>query len=69
VKIFPGAPHGFACRYDANDPFAVKTAEEARKDMLTWFNKYLKKDQELSIHESQNTRSSPVMFNKLAHSL
>lgn len=42
VKIFPGAPHGFACRYDANDPFAVKTAEEARTYMVNWFNKYLK---------------------------
>ncbi|KAM0916208.1 hypothetical protein ACQ4PT_010301 [Festuca glaucescens] len=52
VKIFPGVGHGFASRYDANDPFAVETAEEARKDMVTWFNKYLKKHQELSLHES-----------------
>uniref|UniRef100_A0A0E0HE61 Dienelactone hydrolase domain-containing protein n=1 Tax=Oryza nivara TaxID=4536 RepID=A0A0E0HE61_ORYNI len=42
VKIFPDAPHGFACRYNATDPFAVKTAEEARADMVKWFDKYLK---------------------------
>uniref|UniRef100_A0A0E0DR54 Dienelactone hydrolase domain-containing protein n=1 Tax=Oryza meridionalis TaxID=40149 RepID=A0A0E0DR54_9ORYZ len=42
VKIFPNAPHGFACRYNATDPFAVKTAEEARADMVKWFDKYLK---------------------------
>ena len=52
VKIFPGVGHGFASRYDAEDPFAVKTAEEARKDMLGWFNKYLKVHQEHSLDES-----------------
>uniref|UniRef100_A0ACD5TAR9 Uncharacterized protein n=1 Tax=Avena sativa TaxID=4498 RepID=A0ACD5TAR9_AVESA len=52
VKIFPRVAHGFACRYDAKDPFAVQTAEDARKGMLSWFNKYLKKGQELSLHES-----------------
>ncbi|KQK06359.1 endo-1,3;1,4-beta-D-glucanase [Brachypodium distachyon] len=52
VKIFPGVPHGFACRYDANDQFAVKTAEEARGDMLSWFNKYLKNQRDLPLHGS-----------------
>ncbi|XP_015693014.1 endo-1,3;1,4-beta-D-glucanase-like [Oryza brachyantha] len=42
VKIFPKAPHGFACRYNTSDPFAVRTADEARVDMVKWFDKYLK---------------------------
>ncbi|KAF0922984.1 hypothetical protein E2562_002194 [Oryza meyeriana var. granulata] len=42
VKIFPDAPHGFACRYNSSDPFAVKTAEEARVNMVKWFDKYVK---------------------------
>ncbi|KAL6620220.1 hypothetical protein ACP70R_035359 [Stipagrostis hirtigluma subsp. patula] len=42
VKIFPRVPHGFACRYDSSDPFAVKTADEARADMISWFRKHLK---------------------------
>uniref|UniRef100_A0A1D1ZHA9 Endo-1,31,4-beta-D-glucanase n=1 Tax=Anthurium amnicola TaxID=1678845 RepID=A0A1D1ZHA9_9ARAE len=42
VKVFPGVPHGFSIRYDANDKFAVKTAEEAQQDMLNWFQKYVR---------------------------
>ncbi|XP_066368344.1 endo-1,3;1,4-beta-D-glucanase-like [Miscanthus floridulus] len=46
VKIFPRVPHGFACRYNSTDPFAVKTADEAREDMASWFNKHLKHESE-----------------------
>jgi len=41
VKIFPGVAHGWTVRYDTNDKEAVKKAEEAHKDMLNWFAKYL----------------------------
>ncbi|XP_050236105.1 endo-1,3;1,4-beta-D-glucanase-like [Mercurialis annua] len=42
VKIFPGAPHGWSVRYDAEDERAVKSAEEAQIDMLDWFAEYVK---------------------------
>ncbi|TVU19287.1 hypothetical protein EJB05_35427, partial [Eragrostis curvula] len=42
VKIFPGVTHGWAVRYNDDDPAAVKSAEEALMDMMTWFDKYLK---------------------------
>uniref|UniRef100_A0A803KUC8 Dienelactone hydrolase domain-containing protein n=1 Tax=Chenopodium quinoa TaxID=63459 RepID=A0A803KUC8_CHEQI len=41
VKIFPGVAHGWTMRYDPKDPAAVKSAEEAHKDMLNWFKKYI----------------------------
>uniref|UniRef100_A0A162A2F4 Dienelactone hydrolase domain-containing protein n=1 Tax=Daucus carota subsp. sativus TaxID=79200 RepID=A0A162A2F4_DAUCS len=37
VKIYPGVEHGWAVRYQAEDEFAVKSAEEAQQDMLDWF--------------------------------
>ncbi|XP_057771838.1 endo-1,3;1,4-beta-D-glucanase-like [Salvia miltiorrhiza] len=42
VKIFAGCSHGWALRYDEEDEEAVKSAEEAHKDMLEWFVKHLK---------------------------
>ncbi|KAK3008246.1 hypothetical protein RJ639_015358 [Escallonia herrerae] len=42
VKIFPGVSHGWTVRYKVEDKAAVKSAEEAHKDMLNWFVNYLK---------------------------
>ncbi|MQL93440.1 hypothetical protein Taro_026092 [Colocasia esculenta] len=66
VKIFPGVPHGFSIRYDANDKVAVKKAEEAQHDMLSWFLKYVRQERNFSTLSStlrkmipQNNRWSP----------
>ncbi|GFP94831.1 endo-1 3 [Phtheirospermum japonicum] len=42
VKIFSGAKHGWTTKYNDTDAAAVKRAKTAHKDMLNWFNKYLK---------------------------
>lgn len=42
VKIFPGVAHGWSVRYNADDEYAVKSAEEAFQDMLGWLVKHLK---------------------------
>ncbi|XP_078149013.1 endo-1,3;1,4-beta-D-glucanase-like isoform X1 [Carex rostrata] len=42
VKIFPGTEHGWTIRYDVDDKTAVEKADEAEKDMLDWFIKYVK---------------------------
>jgi carboxymethylenebutenolidase len=42
VKIFPGVSHGWSVRYDVDDKLAAEKAEEAQKDMLDWFVKYVK---------------------------
>ncbi|KAH7679541.1 putative hydrolase related to dienelactone hydrolase protein [Dioscorea alata] len=42
VKIFPGVGHGWAVRWQVDDDFAIKSAEEAHKDTLDWFLKHIK---------------------------
>lgn len=42
VKIFPSVSHGWTVRYDDKDEVAVKSAEEAHKDLIDWFAKHLK---------------------------
>ncbi|KAI3979690.1 hypothetical protein MKX01_013785 [Papaver californicum] len=42
VKIFPGVSHGWTVRYNNEDEADVKPVEEAHKDMLEWFTKYVK---------------------------
>ncbi|KAF5175916.1 Endo-1,3-1,4-beta-D-glucanase [Thalictrum thalictroides] len=42
VKIFPGVAHGWTVRYNEKDEAAVKSAEEAHKDLIDWFIKYVK---------------------------
>lgn len=41
TKIFPGVKHGWTVRYNSDDEFAVKSAEESHADMLSWLNKYI----------------------------
>ncbi|XAR54616.1 Lysozyme [Bertholletia excelsa] len=41
VKIFPGVSHGWTVRYNDDDEVAVKSAQEAHKDMRDWFLKYV----------------------------
>ncbi|XP_038719329.1 endo-1,3;1,4-beta-D-glucanase-like isoform X2 [Tripterygium wilfordii] len=43
LKIFPSTAHGWTVRYDVEDQNAVKSAEEAHRDMLEWFTKYVKR--------------------------
>ncbi|KAK4379910.1 hypothetical protein RND71_001772 [Anisodus tanguticus] len=42
VKIFPGVEHGWTVRYNVEDESATKVTEEAQKDMLNWFTKFIK---------------------------
>ncbi|OMO55081.1 Dienelactone hydrolase [Corchorus capsularis] len=42
VKIFPKCTHGWTVRYSAEDPTAASCADEAHKDLLEWFAKYVK---------------------------
>ncbi|KAK1398983.1 DLH domain-containing protein [Heracleum sosnowskyi] len=42
VKIFHGTKHGWTTRYKDEDKMEVESAEEAHKELITWFNKHLK---------------------------
>ncbi|XP_022722801.1 endo-1,3;1,4-beta-D-glucanase-like [Durio zibethinus] len=44
VKIFPKCGHGWTVRYNVDDQTAVSCANEAHKDMLEWFAKYVKRE-------------------------
>ncbi|KAK6930038.1 Dienelactone hydrolase [Dillenia turbinata] len=41
-RVYPGVAHGWTMRYNEEDEFSVKSAEEAHEDMLNWFTKYVK---------------------------
>ncbi|KAK6930042.1 Dienelactone hydrolase [Dillenia turbinata] len=41
-KVYPGVAHGWTVRYNEEEEFAVKSAEEAHEDMLNWFIKHVK---------------------------
>ncbi|XP_047311217.1 endo-1,3;1,4-beta-D-glucanase-like [Impatiens glandulifera] len=41
VKIFAGVGHGWTMRYNREDKWAVKSAEDALQDMLNWFIKHV----------------------------
>ncbi|KAH9682977.1 DLH domain-containing protein [Citrus sinensis] len=45
VKIYPRVSHGWTVRYNVEDEFAVKSAEEAHEDMINWLTKYVKRDE------------------------
>ncbi|KAJ4831166.1 hypothetical protein Tsubulata_025737 [Turnera subulata] len=49
VKIFPGVVHGWSIRYKDGDELAVKSAEEAQKDMLDWFIEHVKSSDEYQL--------------------
>lgn len=42
VKVFPKTEHGWSTRYDDEDEVAVKSAKEAKQDVLDWFAKHIK---------------------------
>ncbi|XP_047983611.1 endo-1,3;1,4-beta-D-glucanase-like [Salvia hispanica] len=42
VKIFPGVAHGWSVRYEDDDEFGVKSAEESHVDVMNWFTKHIK---------------------------
>lgn len=45
MKIYPRVSHGWSVRYNVEDEFAVKSAEEAHEDMINWLTKYVKRDE------------------------
>ncbi|KAF5787771.1 putative dienelactone hydrolase, alpha/Beta hydrolase [Helianthus annuus] len=42
VKIYPGVGHGWAIRYNDDNPTEVKSAKEAQQDLVDWFGKAFK---------------------------
>lgn len=63
--MFPTVFHGWTVRYDENDPEIVAKAEEAHKDMLDWYAKYLPVTATETTTSSSATTTKPKTVKEL----